>query len=143
MVSVTSQHPELVNAPYVATGFSAGGGFAITLLTRDPNRTIAVGIVCARYNMDIPDPSKPGDPPHGPAPAAVMVVPSILIFGERKTPAPDVASLVPPGPGEYRPKGALSAGMALEGYGHQFLDPPQERRGPRCPHAPQRLGREP
>src|SRR5215469_16057099 len=30
MVGATSHHPELVNAPYVAVGFSAGGGFAST-----------------------------------------------------------------------------------------------------------------
>src|SRR5262245_57455757 len=35
-VSVDSKHSELVNAPYVAVGFSAGGGFASTLMTRDP-----------------------------------------------------------------------------------------------------------
>ena len=37
MVSVASQHPELVNAPYAAVGFSAGGGFASTLITMDPD----------------------------------------------------------------------------------------------------------
>src|SRR5215831_20990197 len=36
MVSSASQHPELVNAPYAAVGFSAGGGFASTLITMDP-----------------------------------------------------------------------------------------------------------
>ena len=43
MVSVASKHPELVNAPYAAVGFSAGGGFASTLITMDSERTIAAG----------------------------------------------------------------------------------------------------
>src|SRR5215472_5698403 len=52
MVSVASHHPELVNAPYAAVGFSAGGGFASTLMTMDPDRTITVGIYGVRYNFD-------------------------------------------------------------------------------------------
>jgi hypothetical protein len=39
--SIDSHHPELVNAPSATTGFSAGGGFASTLLTRDPDRASA------------------------------------------------------------------------------------------------------
>ena len=30
-VSIASNHPELVNAPYAAVGMSAGGGFASTM----------------------------------------------------------------------------------------------------------------
>jgi hypothetical protein len=71
MVSVASHHPELVNAPYAAVGFSAGGGFASTLITRDPGRTIAAGIIEARYNFDIFDPSKPPKP-RRPTPSAAL-----------------------------------------------------------------------
>jgi len=46
-VSVTSSHAELIHAPYVAVGFSSGGGFASTLITRDPDKTIAAGIIDA------------------------------------------------------------------------------------------------
>ena len=60
MVSMASKHPELVNAPYAAVGFSAGGGFASTLMTRDPERTIAAGIIEARYNYR-PSFARPGD----------------------------------------------------------------------------------
>src|ERR1043166_3573051 len=51
MVGVASKHPELFNAPYAAVGFSAGGGFASTLMTMDPDRSIAAGIIEARYNF--------------------------------------------------------------------------------------------
>ena len=74
-VGVASNHPELVNAPYAAVGFSAGGGFASTLMTMDPDRTIAAGILGARYNFDAI--SKP-------APAKVLSIPSILITGEKE-----------------------------------------------------------
>ncbi len=45
MVSAASHHAELVNAPFAAVGFSAGGGFASTLMTMDPGRTIAASII--------------------------------------------------------------------------------------------------
>src|SRR5262249_45850111 len=40
-----SRHPELVNAPYAATGFSAGGGFTRRLLMAAPDRVIAAVVV--------------------------------------------------------------------------------------------------
>src|SRR5262249_8272985 len=39
-----TKHPELVNAPFAATGFSAGGGFTRHLLMAAPERLIA-GVV--------------------------------------------------------------------------------------------------
>jgi hypothetical protein len=63
MVSVASKHPELVNVPYAAVGFSAGGGFASTLITMDPERTIAAGIIEARYNFTAFLPPNPGVQP--------------------------------------------------------------------------------
>src|SRR5262249_57106056 len=44
-LATDSKHPELVNAPYAATGFSAGGGFVRRLLMADPDRLIAAVIV--------------------------------------------------------------------------------------------------
>ncbi|HEY5911605.1 MAG TPA: hypothetical protein VJA21_13480, partial [Verrucomicrobiae bacterium] len=76
-ISADSKHPELVNAPYVAVGFSAGGGFASTLMTYDPDRTIAAGIIEARYNFDVF--TRPNPPP-GPTPAH-LAIPSVLVSG--------------------------------------------------------------
>ena len=59
-------------------GFSAGGGFASTLMTYDPERTIAVGIYGARYNFDVF--TRPGGPA-GPF-AVHLGIPSVLITGE-------------------------------------------------------------
>jgi hypothetical protein len=70
------------NAPYAAAGFSAGGGFASTLITMDPDRTIAAGIIKARYNFTA------FLPPNPPPSAAVLAIPSVLITGEGKNPKP-------------------------------------------------------
>src|ERR1051326_3210325 len=75
--SIDSHHPELVNAPYAATGFSAGGGFASTLLTTDPGKVIASVPVGARINFDV---FKPPDAPT----AAHLGVPTCLITGEQE-----------------------------------------------------------
>src|SRR4029077_16133494 len=79
MVSVVSKHPELVNAPYAAVGFSAGGGFASTLITMDPDRTIAAGIIEARYNFTAFLPPNP--PPSAAILDSVLAIPSVLISG--------------------------------------------------------------
>src|ERR1051325_10526928 len=79
MVSVASKHPELVNAPYAAVGFSAGGGFASTLITMDPERTIAPGIIEARYNFTAFLPPNPL--PFAAVLDAVLAIPSVLISG--------------------------------------------------------------
>jgi hypothetical protein len=103
--SIDSRHPELVHAPYAATGFSAGGGFASTLLTSDPDRTIAVGIVGARYNLTV----LPGPPT-----AAHLGVPGCLITGEQENSATVVDPVFTP----YRPQGALYSWMEVQGQGH-------------------------
>src|SRR5262245_31062062 len=87
MVSAGSQHPELVNAPYAAVGFSAGGGFASTLMTMDPERTIAAGIIEARYNFTAFLPPNP--PPSAAVLDAVLAVPSVLFSGGKHN-SPDV-----------------------------------------------------
>src|ERR1051326_4639392 len=75
--SIESHHPELVNAPYATTGFSAGGGFASTLLTSDPGKVIASAPVGARINFDV---FKAPDAPT----AAHLGVPTCLITGENE-----------------------------------------------------------
>jgi hypothetical protein len=52
-LAADSKHPELVHAPYVATGFSAGGGFARRLLLADPDRVIAAVIVSSTLKLAV------------------------------------------------------------------------------------------
>ncbi len=124
MVSVASGHPELVNAPYAAVGFSAGGGFASTLMTMDPEKTITAGIICARYNFTGVTP---------PPPAALLSIPSVLITGENEKlndPTSD-----PSAPGHYkvdevfvpyRPMGGEYAWMEKQGLGHEYAENRQD-----------------
>src|SRR5215831_15965822 len=107
MVSVASKHPELVNAPYAAVGFSAGGGFASTLITMDPDRTIAAGIIEARYNFTgfLP----PNPPPSAAVLTAALAIPSVLISGVKLNPADvqtGVLKMVDEVFVPFRPKGA-------------------------------------
>ncbi len=114
MVGVAGKHPELVNAPYVAVGFSAGGGFASTLMTMDPDKTIAVGIYGARYNFD---------PISKPAPANVLAIPSVLITGEKEKlndPAVDGRFKVNEVFVPNRPLGGQMAWMEKQGIGHEY-----------------------
>lgn len=126
MVSVASHHPELVNAPYAAVGFSAGGGFASTLITRDPDRTIAAGIIEARYNFTAFLPTNP--PPPAAVLEAVLAVPSVLISGGKGNTNAEKGLLkmvdevfVP-----FRPKGAKYAWMVLPDYGHEYAENRQD-----------------
>jgi hypothetical protein len=107
--SIDSHHPELVNAPYATTGFSAGGGFASTLLTRDPDKVIASVPVGARINFDV------FQAPDAPT-AAHLGVPTCLITGEQENSAKVVDPVFIP----YRPQGALYSWMAVQGIGHEM-----------------------
>jgi hypothetical protein len=107
--SIDSHHPELVNAPYATTGFSAGGGFASTLLTRDPDKVIASAPVGARINFDV---FKAPDAPT----AAHLGVPACLITGEQE----NSAKVVDPVFIAYRPQGARYSWMAVQGIGHEM-----------------------
>lgn len=124
MISVESKHSELVNVPYVAVGFSSGGGFASTLMTYDPDRTIAAGIIEARYNFDVF--TRPNPPP-GPT-AAHLAIPSVLISGGKGNPnaqtgvLPMVDDVFVP----YRPKGAEFAWVVLPDYGHEYAENRQD-----------------
>ncbi|HEX7375877.1 MAG TPA: hypothetical protein VF278_02135 [Pirellulales bacterium] len=62
-IGAESKHPELLNAPYVAVGFSAGGGFASTLMTYDNPLTITA-----------PGPCGPGTPPVAPGSDVTITV---------------------------------------------------------------------
>jgi hypothetical protein len=119
-VGVASKHPELVNAPYIAVGFSAGGGFASTLMTMDPDKTIAVGIYGARYNFD---------PISTPAPANVLAIPSVLITGEKEKlndPAVDGRFKVDEVFVPNRPVGGQIAWMEKQGIGHEYAENRQD-----------------
>ncbi len=51
-LATDSKHPELVHAPFAATGFSAGGGAARRLLMEDPERLIAAVIVGSTLKLN-------------------------------------------------------------------------------------------
>jgi hypothetical protein len=105
-----SKHPELVHAPYVSTGFSAGGGFASRLLVEEPGKVIASVIVASRLNLTGITPT-----------AAHLGTPACIINGELehdKGEAGGMAAVVEPVLAEYRPKGALWGWMAVPGIGH-------------------------
>lgn len=118
-ISAESKHPELLNAPYVAVGFSAGGGFASTLMTYEPEKTIAVAIYGARYNFDVF--TRPNGPP-GPT-AIHLGIPSILITGEMEKlndPAVDGRRKVDEVFVPQRPKGAQLAWLERQAIGHEY-----------------------
>jgi hypothetical protein len=110
-IAVDSKHPELVNAPYATTGFSAGGGFASRLLVEDPHKVIASVIVGSRLNLTGIRPT-----------AAHLGTPVCIINGEREHTEHEeggMAAVVMPVLAAYRPKGALWGWMAVPGIGHE------------------------
>jgi hypothetical protein len=118
MVSVAARHPELVNAPYAAVGFSAGGGFASTLMTMDPDRTIAASIIEARFNFTAFLPPNP--PPSGAVLDALLPIPSVLITGGKNNPTHPGSHMVDEVFVPFRPMGAEYAWLELPGYGHEY-----------------------
>jgi hypothetical protein len=127
MISVDSKHSELVNAPYVAVGFSAGGGFASTLMTMDPEKTIAAGIIEARYNFTRLLPPNP--PPSAAVLDALMPIPSVLFVGGKHN-SPDIQTGVFKMVDEvfmpFRPKGAQYAWLVLPDYAHEYAENRQD-----------------
>ena len=99
-----SKHPELLNAPYAATGFSAGGGFSSKLVAEVPDKVIAAVIVGSRPNL-------------GAVTDALRGVPICVLNGEDE--GNGMAALVEPMLAEQRPKGALWGWMSLQGIGHE------------------------
>src|SRR5262249_40886760 len=110
-IAADSRHPELVHAPYVATGFSAGGGLASRLLVQDPGKVIPPVIVGSRLNLTGITPT-----------VAHLGTPACIINGEHeheKGEAGGMANVVAPVLAAYRPKGALWGWMAVPGIGHE------------------------
>lgn len=106
-----AKHPELVNAPYAATGFSAGGGYTRRLMHADPDRVIA-GVVVGS-TMKLP----------GPLTDDHRRVPMCVINGDLEHApgeAGGMANALEPVLAEHRPKGARWAWMAVQGVGHEF-----------------------
>jgi hypothetical protein len=84
------------------------------LMTMDPDRTIAAGILGARYNFDAIS---------RPAPANVLAIPSVLITGEKEKlndPAVDGRSKVDEVFVPNRPLGGELAWMERQGIGHEY-----------------------
>lgn len=110
-LAADSKHPELVHAPYAATGFSAGGGTARRLLMADPDRLIAAVIVGSTLKLN-------GQPT-----AASLGTPVCVINGDlERDPgeAGGMARHLEPVLAEFRPKGALWGWMAVQGVGHEM-----------------------
>jgi predicted esterase len=105
-LAADSRHPELVNAPYVATGFSAGGGFASRLLVEAPDKVIASVPVCARLKLTDITPT-----------AAHLGTPACIISGEHEQGV--MVPVVEPVLADYRPQGALFGWMTVPGGGHE------------------------
>jgi hypothetical protein len=111
-LAVDSGHPELVNAPYATTGFSAGGGFASRLLVEAPDKVIAAVIVGSRLNLTGIK-----------ATTAHRCTPACIINGEYEhveNEKDGMAAVVEPVLAEHRPLGALWGWMAVPGGGHEF-----------------------
>lgn len=102
-----ANHPELVNVPYVTTGFSAGGGYASRLLVEVPDRVIACVPVCSRLNL--PDTPSAGS----------LATPACIVSGELEMER--LAPMVEPVLEAYRPKGALFGWMTVQGCGHAMV----------------------
>lgn len=110
-LAIDTKHPELVNAPYAATGFSAGGGYTRKLMKADPDKVIA-GVVVGS-TMKLP----------GELTDDHRRVPMCIINGELERgpgEAGGMANALAPVLAEQRPKGALWGWMAVQGVGHEF-----------------------
>lgn len=106
-----TNHPELVNAPYVATGFSAGGGYTRLLMKADPDKVIAGVVVGSTMKLagELTDDHRR--------------VPMCVINGELEHDpgeGPGMAKHLEPVLAAQRPKGALWGWMAVKGVGHEF-----------------------
>jgi hypothetical protein len=110
-LAADSKHPELVNAPYAATGFSAGGATARRLLMADPDKLIAAVIAGSTLKLN------------GKPMAANLGTPVCVINGDLEHEpgeAGGMAQALEPVLAEYRPKGALWGWMAVQGVGHEM-----------------------
>ena len=121
VIATVSRHPELVNAPYVGVGFSAGGGFTLNLMAFAPEKTIAAVSYCSPYNFKRRITLPVSD--------ALLSVPSISITGEEEGFNAPLAPDVDPNTGlaridevfvPYRPQGAEYSWLERQGLGHAY-----------------------
>lgn len=109
--SIATGHPELVNAPYAATGFSAGGGYTRKLMWAEPEKVIAGVVVGSTMKLG------------GKLTDDHRRVPMCVINGENEREpgeGPGMAKHLEPVLAEQRLKGALWSWMAVKGVGHEF-----------------------
>lgn len=110
-LATITHHPELVHAPYAATGFSAGGGYTRKLMHAAPDKVIAGVVVGSTMKL------------RGELTDEHRHVPMCIINGElERSPGegPGMANALEPVLAEQRPKGALWGWMAVQGVGHEF-----------------------
>ena len=111
-IAKDSNHPELVNVPYVTTGFSAGAGFANRLMVEAPDRVIASVLISGTimFGEMIPSPS------HLQTPTCVISGELEVFSTQGKTDA--FSAHVEPVLAAYRPKGAFYGWMVVQNAGH-------------------------
>ncbi|MBN9523671.1 hypothetical protein J0H58_35030 [bacterium] len=110
-LAADSEHPELVNAPYAATGFSAGGGYTRQLIKAAPDKVIAGVVVGSTMKL------------RGELTDDHRRVPMCVINGDlEREPgeAGGLAKALEPVLAEHRPKGALWEWLAVQGVGHEL-----------------------
>lgn len=110
-LSIATRHPELVNAPFAATGFSAGGGYTRKLMWADPEKVIAGVVVGSTMKLG------------GKLTDDHRRVPMCIINGEKERgpgEGPGMAKHLEPVLAEQRLKGAPWSWMAVQGIGHEF-----------------------
>jgi hypothetical protein len=101
-----SGHAELVNAPFVVYGFSAGGGFANRLLDELPERVIASAPLSTVMRRMV-------------IPTAALEVPVCMFSGEVED---RMNPLLVDAMQMHRPRGAHFAWAMVEGQGHAETD---------------------
>jgi hypothetical protein len=110
-LAIETKHPELVNAPYAATGFSAGGGYTRRLMEAEPDKVIAGVVVGSTMKL------------RGALTDDHRRVPMCVINGDLEHEPGEsggMAKALEPVLAAQRPKGALWGWMAVQGVGHEF-----------------------
>jgi pimeloyl-ACP methyl ester carboxylesterase len=98
-----SRHPELVHAPFVTVGFSAGGGFASRLVIEAPERVIAAAI-CSSFLRA--EPSR-----------VTLNTPICILSGELE---PRLMEALPAVVSDYRSKDGRLSWLTIQGQAHQW-----------------------
>lgn len=100
-----SGHAELINVPFIAYGFSAGGGFANRLVNTLPERVIASAPLSSAMRMDVPP--------------AALDVPVCMFSGDQED---RLIPMLTETMQTERARGAHWAWAMVEGRGHQEVD---------------------